>query len=134
MLGSGCEGDSSLIKKSVADLILHNLTIHPLLMSADISTTFEVAEHIQEIDQIQFWNNIKEIAPYHFCSIHINGPETEHHKCIRSKEWWINFFGLLGAKSVEVFQEPASYPSNFPFHIETKIAWECSLICLIRWR
>jgi hypothetical protein len=66
----------------------------------DLVTHFEVAEHIPERLQEQFWANLFEWAPRVFCSICIAGeslPESQGgHICVRNEDWWDKFFERTG--------------------------------------
>lgn len=83
----GCEGNKSLCDKALCSIIYHNIIEKPIELNLDITTSFEVAEHVKEQDQDKFWSNIKSMSPYHFCSIHCRGPQTDEHRFIRDENY-----------------------------------------------
>ena len=82
----------------------------------DISTAFEITEHIHEKDIKTFYDNVSYISKEHICSIHIGGsgfymeinPEvpltlsnrtrkkhkTNHHN-VKPTEWWLDFLSPI---------------------------------------
>lgn len=63
----------------------------------DISTSFEVIEHIEECNQDRFWNLVKKISNVHYCSIHVGRPYPgDGHVFIRDRFWWENYFTYKG--------------------------------------
>lgn len=129
----GYEGNRDLASKAVTDSVKHVVIgVDEIEEVYDLSTSFEVIEHIEQYQQVAFWAAIKKLAPYHFCSIHVKNQEDHFHQTIRSEDWWVNYIEKIGGKVTE-FQRAVAYPSDYPFHKDTNIAWECSFICLIEW-
>lgn len=79
----------------------------------DVSTAFEITEHIHEKDIKLFYDNVSFISKEHICSIHTGGVDstmgyvTNHHN-VKSKEWWVNFLSNYG----EVVEMPELKPSS----------------------
>ena len=101
---------------AVCDLTTYDFTKTNLEKFFDISTAFEVTEHIHEKDIYKFYDNVSFISKEHLCSIHTSGPDsksgvrTSHHN-IKNKSWWFKFFENYG----KVEEMP---------HLKTKIGWE----------
>ena len=67
----------------------------------DISTAFEITEHIHEKDIKRFYDNVSYMSKEHICSVHINGEDsttsahTNHHN-VKPLSWWVEFLGSYG--------------------------------------
>lgn len=84
----------------------------------DVSISFEVVEHIHPDHQEQFWNNLKRLSKYHFCSIHTENGVNEYHKNMMSEYEWIEYFNFMGIKIIKVVPRE--------WWIKNVVAWECS--------
>jgi 2-polyprenyl-3-methyl-5-hydroxy-6-metoxy-1,4-benzoquinol methylase len=79
----------------------------------DVSTAFEITEHIHEKDIKLFYDNVSYMSKEHICSIHTGGVDstmgyiTNHHN-VKSKEWWINLLKDYG----QVIEMPELKPSS----------------------
>jgi len=70
----------------------------------DISTAFEITEHIHEKDIKRFYDNVSYVSKAHLCSVHVGGVDstmghdTNHHN-VKPLSWWIKFFAPYGTVS-----------------------------------
>jgi hypothetical protein len=85
----------------------------------DLTTSFEVIEHVDRRDQMTFWKNMTFLSDYHLCGIHIANEEHDHHCTINSPEVWDSIFTQLGFewKRLNDFPTPE---------------WDCSVFYLIK--
>lgn len=81
----------------------------------DLSTSFEVIEHVHRKDQRQFWENLCETSKNHLCAIHVKNEEHELHCTIASPEVWEKNFDALGIRWKRL--------EDFPLRTE----WDCSV-------
>ncbi len=108
--------DIPMDRYAVCDMTKYDFRNTNLEKYFDISTAFEITEHIHEEDIEIFYNNVSFISKEHLCSIHVSGPDsksgvrTSHHN-IKNKNWWINFFKKYG----KIEEMPM---------LKTKIGWE----------
>lgn len=79
----------------------------------DLTTSFEVIEHVHRDDQLIFWKNLAYLSNYHICAIHVSNEEHDHHCTINEPKEWERIFDDLGIKWKRL--------DNFP--IKT---WTCS--------
>jgi len=67
----------------------------------DISTAFEITEHIHEKDIKRFYDNVSYMSKEHICSVHVGGKDsttgahTNHHN-VKPLSWWVEFLGSYG--------------------------------------
>ena len=78
------------LSKEITDLRLHRVF--------DVTTSFEVIEHVHRDDQLQFWKNISYLSKYHICSIHVMNEEHPAHCTINKSSVWNRIFEELGIK------------------------------------
>lgn len=89
------EGCSDLAKSFVCDMdriaicdMGKPITDQRLEKSFNLTTSFEVLEHVHRNDMDAFFNNLKFVSNYHLCSIHCgNGTSHEHCTIQPPKEW-----------------------------------------------
>jgi 2-polyprenyl-3-methyl-5-hydroxy-6-metoxy-1,4-benzoquinol methylase len=101
--GYSFEGSATLINKVVCNKnkfciidLTKEIKDKRLFKAFDITTSFELIEHIPEEDQITFWKNVKFLTNICICSIHRGKKEheTKNHVLLREENWWNNFFKL----------------------------------------
>lgn len=64
----------------------------------DLTTSFEVIEHVHRDDQLNFWKNLTYLSNYHICAIHVSNEEHDHHCTINEPKEWERIFDDLGIK------------------------------------
>jgi len=79
----------------------------------DLTTSFEVIEHVPRNDLKAFFDTIKKHSDIHVCSIHTSLPEHYEHQTIMSRESWQQYFNDNNIKY--------KYIDNFPVS-----HWKCS--------
>jgi 2-polyprenyl-3-methyl-5-hydroxy-6-metoxy-1,4-benzoquinol methylase len=62
----------------------------------DVTTSFEMLEHIPKDDIESVIQNIKHISKTFIASIHHGGKEHCNHYNIRPLQWWIDTFNVIG--------------------------------------
>jgi hypothetical protein len=73
------------------------LVTEPCLTKAfDLSTSFELVEHIPREEQSRYWWNIQQISKAHLCAIHVTPPEERNHRCICKTDTWKWYFESKG--------------------------------------
>lgn len=110
------EGSNSLIphivhnksKVVIADLS-KEFTDKRLYKAFDITTSFELIEHIHRTHQLQFWKNALYMSNYHLCSIHVKNEEHSAHCTINKPETWERIFNELDIQ-YEIIND---FPLNF---------------------
>jgi hypothetical protein len=98
--------------------------------SADITTSFEVIEHIHPAEMDSYWNSLERIAQVHLCSIHVDGPKSDLHKTIWSPAKWFDYFNKRGYR----YQLLHCFPPDEDLSLQKKwnlCAWGSSMILLI---
>jgi len=78
------------LSKEFTDERLHN--------TFDITTSFELIEHVHRKHQLQFWKNLAYMSKYHLCSIHVKNEEHDLHCTINKPEVWERIFNELDIK------------------------------------
>jgi hypothetical protein len=123
----GFEGSKNLIEKMICDTsrvcitdFTKEISDEDLKNAFDISTSFEVIEHIPRNLQNNFWKNVSFVSKYHLCSIHIMNEEHDKHKTITSKNRWLEYFTKTGI-IIEDLQ------NEFPI----RNIWNCSVFFLL---
>ena len=118
--GYSFEGSAVLINRIVCDknrvaIIDMSKKINDKRLNRyfDITTSFEVIEHIHRNYQLQFWKNLSYLSQYHLCSIHVMNEEYAEHCTINKPEIWERIFKDLGIK----YQKITDFPIRY---------WECS--------
>ena len=98
----------------------------------DITTSFEVLEHVHRKHQDVFWENLQYISKGHLCSIHVANQEDHQHCCIRPLEEWIDYLKSKGKITIL-----GKHPNNLDdethnFRKETGLNnWDCSIMLYI---
>lgn len=119
----GAEGNEFLFKKSIypENVVCVNLCddVSSLLNTFDLTTSFEMIEHIPRKYQNSLWSNLKKISPRHLCSIHIKNQEDNDHCTINTQAVWEKWFTDVGIKF--------TYLHDFPLINE----WNCSVFYLL---
>jgi hypothetical protein len=81
-----------------ASYSLDDLNLHKYF---DLTTAFEITEHIKRENLPAFYNNMALISKYHFCSVHWGGvensqdPSTSHYN-VKDTNWWCDFLSSYG--------------------------------------
>lgn len=76
------------LRCSKGRFLRHDVTAEfPASVAADITTSFEVAEHIPETKQDRFWSNVYSLAPCHLCTINWNRAGYDHVTIRTSAAW-----------------------------------------------
>jgi len=99
----------------------------------DLTTSFEVLEHVHRKHQDIFWDNLMYVSKEHLCSIHVANDEHDEHCCIRPLEEWIKYLNTKGKITIlgKYPQETDSESCNF--RIETGLTnWDCSIMLHIK--
>jgi len=68
----------------------------------DMTTSFEVTEHVPRENLDGFIKNLAWLAPIHVCSLHVDGAECDNHYNVRPLEWWVEKFAEHGAVVKEI--------------------------------
>lgn len=68
----------------------------------DMTTSFEVTEHVPRENLDGFIANLAWLAPIHICSLHVQGKEEDNHYNVRPLEWWVEKFAKHGAAVKEI--------------------------------
>jgi hypothetical protein len=139
VLGFSFEGCSDLINHVVCDksrYAIVDLSIpfsdERLFKAFDISTSFEVLEHVHRSHQDAFWNNLRFLSKRHFCSIHVANQEDEQHCTIQSLDTWIEYLKSKGTVTVHGGFPISPDLSQETFRCETNtLMWDCSIILSI---
>ena len=90
-----------LEKYCVFDITASSMDCLNLEKYFDLTTTFEVTEHIP-VDKIDmFYENCKLISKSHICSVHHGGESHEqnvfsNHYNVKSVDWWVEFLSKYG--------------------------------------
>lgn len=98
----------------------------------DLSTSFEVLEHVHRKHQDIFWENLQFVSKGHLCSIHVANQEDNEHCCIRPLEEWVSYLKSKGKITIL-----GKYPKNLDkeihnFRQETGLNnWDCSIMLYI---
>lgn len=145
MIGYGFEGSKKLLNNFVSENIyIYDLTKkinnENLYKAFNITTSFEVAEHVPPELQKNFWDNISYLSDYHICSIHKCPPSSNIHPTIWSDEEWQNFFKknnieVIEKISQEIFnKECVGYPKNKKYIPIKNIRgnWPCSWFYILK--
>jgi 2-polyprenyl-3-methyl-5-hydroxy-6-metoxy-1,4-benzoquinol methylase len=67
----------------------------------DLTTAFEITEHIPVEKLDLFYSNMSYMSRYHLCSVHWGGVDnaaepTTSHYTIRDTKWWVEFLSKYG--------------------------------------
>jgi len=124
----GFEGSSDLLPHFKSDNIcvfdLSNDLPPELEKTFEITTSFEMLEHIPMEGQKKVWDNLRFLSKYHFCSIHKCPPSHELHPTILSNEEWREFFKT---QKIEVIEEIPQSVWN-----SECAEWECSFYFILK--
>jgi hypothetical protein len=95
----------------------------------DLTTSFEVLEHIHRDHQDIFWENLRFFSKGHLCSIHVANQEDHEHCCIRPLNEWIEYLKQIGNVTV-LGKHPNNLDDNDnDFRKETGLNnWDCSIM------
>lgn len=99
----------------------------------DLTTSFEVLEHIHRKHQDIFWDNLMYVSKEHLCSIHVANQEDHEHCCIRPLEEWIKYLSSKGTITI-LGKHPSSLDNtSCNFRSETGLTnWDCSIMLHIK--
>lgn len=104
--------DISMENYVVCDITKFDFRVLDLKKYFDVSTAFEITEHIHEKDIKTFYDNVSYISKEHICSIHTGGVDstmghTTNHHNVKSTEWWLEFLSNYGTvELVPEFNKP----------------------------
>lgn len=96
--------DIEMSKYVVCDMVAFDFKALDLEKYFDMSTAFEITEHIHEKDIKNFYDNVAYMSKSHICSVHVagmdstSGVETNHHN-VKDIDWWMNFLSQYGEVS-----------------------------------
>ena len=145
----GCEGDPAVDAYSFegcGDLAKHIVcdpsrfaivdlsvpfTDERLYKAFDVSTSFEVLEHVHRTHQDTFWNNLKFLSRRHLCGIHVANQEHDEHCTIQNLETWCNYLKDTGKVTVLGYYPIASPDQEVFRHFTKTLNWNCSIILQI---
>jgi len=109
----GLEGSNNLIPHFVHDKsktmifdLSREFSDERLYKSFDITTSFELIEHVHRTHQLQFWKNVTYLSNHHLCSIHVENEEHDEHCTINTPKVWEEIFEELGIKYEVIFNFP----------------------------
>lgn len=131
------EGSSKLLNDVVCDkskYCVYDVTygVDSLLHNCcDLTTSFEVIEHIHRDDQKAYWDSIEKLARWHLCSIHVTGQEDKLHKTIQSPIKWLKFFNDRGYRYQILHWHPVNRELGDIPRDWNLIGWESSIIMLL---
>ena len=88
--------DIPMEKYVVCDMVAFDFSVLDFEKYFDLSTAFEITEHIHEKDIKLFYDNVAYMSKEHICSVHVAGMdstmdidyETNHHN-VKPLEWWM---------------------------------------------
>lgn len=101
------DGTSYGIKNHLLDIPLDRYAVFDLRQSLvpfnlpkfEITTSFELTEHIPKPDIEKVIVNIASISKTHICSVHFGGEEQGSHYNIQPTSWWIGLLTNFGTVS-----------------------------------
>lgn len=104
----GIRANAVLIPKekyAVFDMGSMSLDCLDLYKYFDITTAFEVTEHVPEDKIKMFYDNCAYISKTHLCSVHWGGEDNSmnpncNHYNVKPIEWWVEFLGNYGEVTV----------------------------------
>lgn len=104
----------------------------------NITTSFEVIEHIHKNHQEEFWNNIIKISDFHLCSIHMNphNDSVDEHCFVKSSRFWETFFVKNKIRYTNIGRYPRNKGTELePFRTITGIdSWNFSIMYLLQFK
>jgi 2-polyprenyl-3-methyl-5-hydroxy-6-metoxy-1,4-benzoquinol methylase len=119
---------------SVVDLC-QLLTDTRMYKAFDLSTSFELIEHIHPEEEENFWTNLIYLSYFHLCSIHgdgsvrfVNGevligpdPSARIHCNLKTEQQWKDYFDGRNIKYEILGHYPKSSPDQEEFRRETQL-------------
>ncbi len=72
----------------------------------ELSTSFELIEHIPRKLQKQLWQNLSSSTNKHLCSIHTKNDEHDLHPVVISRDMWEKFFKVNGIRFEYLYDFP----------------------------
>lgn len=133
------EGCGDLINHAICDksrYVIADLSVpftdERLYKAFDISTSFEVLEHVHRSHQDTFWKNLKFLSKQHLCGIHVANGEDAQHCTIQNLDKWLNYLEDKGKVTVLGKYPISREPSAEEFRHKTNtLMWDCSIILLV---
>lgn len=118
-------------KYAIADLS-KPFSDHRLYKAFDLSTSFEVFEHIHRDHLDQFITNLRFLSNYHFCSIHTANEEHDLHCTIMQLHEWCDLFNKHGIYyQILGTRDTGLHTDNF--HKEIGLdTWNCSIFLMLK--
>ena len=95
-----------------------------LYKAFDITTSFEMIEHVPMKYQKKVWDNLKYLSDYHICSIHKCPPSHDIHPTILTNSEWRKFFS---DNNIEIIEEIPQTTWNNECAL-----WECSFYFILK--
>uniref|UniRef100_A0A6C0JX39 Methyltransferase domain-containing protein n=1 Tax=viral metagenome TaxID=1070528 RepID=A0A6C0JX39_9ZZZZ len=133
------EGCSDLVPHVVCDKtkfaivdLTETFTDKLLYKQFDLTTSFEVLEHVHRSHQDTFWKNLAFFSNKHLCSIHVANEEHDEHCTIQPLNVWLDYLKDKGKVTVL-----GLYPQNLDtaehtFRKECNLYnWDCSIMLYI---
>ena len=128
--GAVCDKD----RFSIVDLC-QPIADKRLYKAFDLSTSFELIEHIHPEEEDNFWSNMIYLSYYHLCSIHgdgsvrhVNGetligpdPTAAIHCNMKTEEQWKDYFDGRNIKHEILGHYPKADPAQEEFRREVKL-------------
>lgn len=93
----------------------------------DLTTSFEVIEHIHRDERDAFWDNLEKIACSHIGSIHVTGGEHALHKTVELPAKWMDYFNKRGY----LYRILHWFPHTNDLSLQSAwnlCGWDCSII------
>ena len=119
---------------SIVDLT-EKFTDNRLEKQFDLTTSFEVLEHVHRMHQDIFWQNLKFLSKAHLCSIHVANQQDHQHCTIRPLNEWLDYLKDKGEVTV-LGRWPAEKDNTdiqCDFRKETNLHnWDCSIMLYIK--
>jgi hypothetical protein len=99
----------------------------------DLTTSFEVLEHVHRKHQDIFWENLSYVSNEHLCSIHVANQQDHQHCCIAPLGKWLEYLCPKGKITILGKHPKTSDDENCNFRRETGLYnWDCSIMLHIK--
>jgi hypothetical protein len=112
-----------LDRYAVCDMTKIDISILDTYKMFDITTAFEITEHIPEEHIGQFYKNCQYMSNRHLCSVHWGGDDNSkfphhNHYNVKPVNWWLEFLSDFGEAEVvdlniPTFNESSIIKINF---------------------
>lgn len=156
--GFGVEGSKYPVEASVCPKdriavmdLTKKITDKVLFKCANLTTSFEVFEHVHRIHEDIFLRNLAYLADYHLCSINMDEwPGTSNTHCnIKHMCCWLELFRKHNIKCTITYPAtthhtdrnytecvgiPTSFNKNYDYNEDIGLDWTNSMFCLLDMR